>query len=230
MSACAGGPHYQQKATEEDVKIAILGTGRMGLALAAAFTAAGHEVVLGSRTEERGMTAAATLGGAATGGTYVTAASDADVVALALTWPDLLEVVAGLPLRGKILVDCSNPETPDGRGLAVGFSTSGAEEIALRAPGAVVVKAFNHVYAEVLDDPAARNGSSVLVCGDDAATKAKVAGLIRDVGFSPADAGPLASARYLEPLAMLMVQLVRVQGWEPARTALGFSGWPGQGR
>ena len=106
--------------------------------------------------------------------------------------------------------------------LAVGHTTSGAEEIARWAPDARVVKAFNHSYAEVLDEGPAFSGgvASVLFCGDDRAAKATVARLISDCGFDPVDAGPLTSARYLEPLALLFVELVRGQKRGPSEIAL----------
>jgi 8-hydroxy-5-deazaflavin:NADPH oxidoreductase len=206
------------------VKIAVLGTGHMGRALASAFAAAGHSVAMGARTAERGLAASRDLRPPGWGGRYEDAAKTAEMVVLALSWPDVLAVVDTLPLDGKVVIDCSNPETPDGRGLAVGLTSSGAEEIALRIPGALVVKAFNHVYAEVLGSPAAAKGAAVLVCGDHDTAKARVTELIGELGFSALDAGPLRSARYLEPLAMLLVQLVRVQGWAAVRTAFRFPG------
>ncbi|MCI0361379.1 MAG: hypothetical protein L0211_23090, partial [Planctomycetaceae bacterium] len=50
-------------------------------------------------------------------------------------------------------------------------------------------------------------------CGDDPAAKDLVKRLIADLDFDPADAGPLAGARYLEPLAMLYIHLAFKQGW-----------------
>jgi predicted dinucleotide-binding enzyme len=61
---------------------------------------------------------------------------------------------------------------------------------------------------------------AVLVCGDDPAAKRTVAGLIEEGGFDPVDAGPLSSARYLEPVAALFVELVRGRGRAPADVAL----------
>jgi len=99
----------------------------------------------------------------------------------------------------------------------VGLTTSGAEHAARWASGARVVKAFNHVYAEVLSSPEAMSTAVTLfIAGDDHDAKETVSSLARSVGFDPVEAGPLASARYLEPLAMLMVELVRGQGLGPA--------------
>jgi 8-hydroxy-5-deazaflavin:NADPH oxidoreductase len=179
----------------------------MGGAIARKLAAAGHDVLLGSRRN----------------GTYRDAVRHGEVVFLAIPWPHGLDAVDVLAadLAGRLLVDVSNPETEDGRGLVVGHETSGAEEIARRIPGATVVKAFSHFYAELLDRPVAFDGGipSVLYCGDDPARKETVRSLIADCGFDPVDAGPLRIARFLEPFAMLTVQLVRERGFGPTGIA-----------
>jgi len=120
-------------------------------------------------------------------------------------------------LRGKVLIDCTNPLTPSDDALAVGHRTSGAEIIARRARGAHVVKAFNTTPAELL-----RAGVDVLpekpaacYCGDEAGAKRVTARLIRQLGFEPVDCGALMNARYLEPLAMLVGELAYNQGKRP---------------
>jgi len=123
--------------------------------------------------------------------------------------------------ENRVLVDVSNPETPDGRGLLLGHSKSGAEEIAAAAKDARVVKALNHIYAEVLAGDVSFDGGtpSAFYCGDDAEARGLVAQVIARCGLDPVDAGPLVNARYMEPLAMLTVQLVRVQNWGPTGIA-----------
>jgi predicted dinucleotide-binding enzyme len=97
--------------------------------------------------------------------------------------------------------------------LVIGFSTSGAEEIAKMASGARVVKAFNTVSSVTLSKPAFNSiASTVFYCGDDAEAKKTVAKLIGDLAFEPIDAGPLKNARYLEPMAELFIQLAYSQG------------------
>ena len=111
-------------------------------------------------------------------------------------------------LDGKILIDCSNPLKPDLSGLLTGCDESGAERIAAWARGARVVKAFNTTGAENMTNPAYRNGQALmLVCGDDEAARRQVAALAARIGFDAVDAGPLAVARLLEPLAMLWIHL-----------------------
>jgi len=113
-------------------------------------------------------------------------------------------------LNGKILIDCINPLKPDYSGLAVGLTTSAAEEDAKVAKGAKVVKAFNTTFAALMASESRMFGDTPptgFYCGDDAAAKAVVSDLIRDTGLDPVDAGPLEMARCLEPLGFLMIDL-----------------------
>ena len=100
-------------------------------------------------------------------------------------------------------------------GLALGHTTSAAEEVAKAAPGAKVVKAFNTTFAALMRSPSRTFGSQKATgfyCGDDSSAKAIVSGLIKETGLDPLDVGPLMCARYLEPLAMLAMQIAFVQG------------------
>jgi predicted dinucleotide-binding enzyme len=189
----------------------------MGAALATGLSRAGHDVLVGSRAPTE---AARRLDRSCD--SYAAAASFGPVAFLAVPWPHGLTLVRELPNAGsRVLVDVTNPESEDGRWLVLGHLTSGAEQIAAAAPGHRVVKAFNHVYAELLQGAGGFDGgaASVLYCGDDRDAKRQVRALIEGCGMDPVDAGPLAQARYLEPLAMLTVQLVREQGWGPTGIA-----------
>jgi predicted dinucleotide-binding enzyme len=135
-----------------------------------------------------------------------------DVVLLAVHWSLIDDVLdqAG-DLAGKLIMTCSLPMNDRNTDLLVAHTASGAEVLADRLPNAQVVAALNTVPSEVLGGVyGARAGSrrpSLLFCGDDATAKATVAGIIRDVGFEPLDAGPLRIARYTEPFALLVGQL-----------------------
>jgi hypothetical protein len=192
----------------------------MGMALGRLFARSGHDVVFGSRSPERARTAAAAVR-RATGTSYEGALVGGDLVALAAVWRDVPAVLAAAGVwSGRILLDCTNPEPETGRGLVLGHATSGAEQIARAAAGARVVKALNHIYAEALD--ALRGGGTRPVafhCGDEEASKGVVASLLEEAGLRAVDAGPLSSARYLEPLAALMVELVRGRGRAPVEAA-----------
>ncbi len=66
-------------------------------------------------------------------------------------------------------------------------------------------------------------GPSIFLCGDSRDAVRRVSELIASCGLEPIDCGPLASARYLERLALLMVRLVRERGWLPTGAAMKLS-------
>jgi predicted dinucleotide-binding enzyme len=98
----------------------------------------------------------------------------------------------------------------DDTGLVIGLASSGAEALAVKVPKAHVVAAFQTVPSEVLfgvfEGRRKRTRPSLFYCGDEESSKETVAGLIRDVGFEPLNAGPLRMARYCEPFALRMAR------------------------
>lgn len=189
--------------------LAILGAGRVGSALARAFTAQGEQVALGVPDPDKYAALAAELGAAASLGTVDEAVAAARSVVLALPYEAALEVAAHrADWDGRILVDVTNPIAPGLAGLSVGTTTSGAEQIAARARNARVVKAFNTTGAENLADSRYPRGEVFMpVCGDDAQARAEVIALARLIGFDAADCGELRAARYLEPFAMTWIHM-----------------------
>ena len=192
--------------------VGILGSGLMGAKLGTILARAGHEVTFSyARTEEKLKRLAREARGNARAGTPREAAR-AEAVLVAVHWSRLTDVLgqAG-DLSGKVVVTCSLPMNEQNTELVLGTTTSGAEELARMVPGARVVCAFNTVPSEVLFGVFEARGSgrrpSLVYCGDDPGSKRAVAGLIRDVGFDPVDAGPLRIARYTEPFALLVGQL-----------------------
>lgn len=191
----------------------------MGSALGRLFATAGHRVTFSySRDPAKLERLARSVGARARAASPAEAVKDADVVVLAVHWHQVPSVLrAAGSLRGKVLIDCTNPLTKSDDALAIGHRTSGGEVVARRARGAAVVKAFNAVPSELL-----RTGTSVLreqpavcYCSDDPRGKRVVARLIRQIGYDPVDCGPLLSARYLEPVAMLVGELAYNQGRRP---------------
>ncbi|MBI5100703.1 MAG: NADPH-dependent F420 reductase [Nitrospirae bacterium] len=198
------------------MNIAIIGAGNVGSSLGGIWAGKGHHVIFSySRDPEKLKALAAELPDAEAGSPRE-AVTKSEIVLLSVPWrlvPEALGAVG--PLEGKILIDCVNPLLPDFSGLEIGHTTSAAEEISKLAPGARVVKAFNTVFAAVYQSHSRLFGTRrpmMFYCGDDHAAKAATAKLINETGFSPLDAGPLACARYLEPLAMLMIQMAYKQG------------------
>jgi 8-hydroxy-5-deazaflavin:NADPH oxidoreductase len=183
------------------MKIAVIGTGRMGSGLGQAL-APHHEVTMGSRDAEKAGQVAKNIR-AAGGATYRDAARDADVVVLALPWKAVAETIADLgDLSGKILLDITNPYAEGG---LQNVEPSSSEEVQRLAPGARVVKGWNTIYAKNVIAPDFDGvAASVLVCGDDAAAKEVVLGLAKEIGFAPEDVGPLSSAAALTQLLGIM--------------------------
>jgi predicted dinucleotide-binding enzyme len=138
------------------------------------------------------------------------------VVLFAVPWTAAEEVLTSVgPLSGKVLIDITNAFGPSGD-LALGHTTSTAEQVARWAPGAKVAKAFNGIHYEQLDQrPYGDQAASLFFCGDDAEAKHVVAQLGAELGLDPVDCGPLASARLLEPLAMLWIFLAFRAGMGP---------------
>ena len=195
------------------MRIGILGSGLMGSKLGTIFARAGHEVVFSyARSEKKLKRLARNAKGKARAGTPREAAEGADAVLLAVHWSRMDDVLtqAG-DLSHTVVVSCSLPMNADDSALVVAHTSSGAEELAKRLPTARFVSAFNTVPSEVLFDVyAARRKArrpSLVYCGDDRRAKNVAARLIRDAGFEPVDAGPLRSARFTEPFALLVAQL-----------------------
>ena len=201
------------------MRIAILGSGNMGSILGERFAAAGHHVAFSwSRDPRKLQRLARRSGPRARAAEPADAVRDADAVLLAVHWSLVPRVLrAAGPLKGRILIDCTLPMNRSDQALVVGLRTSGAEQLARRARGARVVKAFNIVPAELLraGPEVLEETPSVCYCGDEPKAKRTVARLIRQLGFDPVDCGALASARYLEPCSLLVAELAYNQGRRP---------------
>lgn len=190
------------------MNITVIGAGNMGSAFVKQLTRAGHEVVVTARNLEKAEAVAVANPGS-TASALANSAAQAEVIILATGFADAVVALKSVgDLRGKVVIDITNPLTADYMGLTIGHTDSAAEEIAKAVPEAKVVKAFNTVFAQVLAEGAAfGNGLRVPVyfAGDDAAAKTMVSTLIESTGFAPVDAGPLKNARYLEPVAGLNI-------------------------
>jgi NADPH-dependent F420 reductase len=202
------------------MRIAIIGTGNVGSGLARACVAAGHEVVLTARHAEHAMKVASDVGGTAAASNRE-AVEGAELVVLAVPSTAVASILddVGSLVAGKTLVDPTNPANRDYSDI-LSASGSVSEGIQLLAPEAVVVKAFNTVFASRLTDPVI-DGIPLdgFYAGDDEAAKSTVAQLLAAIGFRPLDAGPLLAARALEMMALLNMNLNARNGW-PWR-----SGW-----
>ena len=198
------------------MNIGIIGSGNVGGALGTGWAKGGHQVIFGSRdpgaSDMKQLLARA--GSNARAATLQDASKSGDVLLLATPWPVTKEAVEGLGnLSGKVIIDAVNPLQPDLSGVAVGTTTSGGEQVAGWARGAKVVKAFNTVGSNIMENSSFGEDRPVLFyCGDDAGAKSTVKQLAGELGFEAVDAGPLTQARLLEPFALLWITLALKQG------------------
>lgn len=191
------------------MRIAIIGTGNVGKAVARGLSGKGHEVILGARDPESpGIVAAAAACGCARA-RPAQAAARAEMVVLALPWGVAESAVRALgDLSGKIVVDCMNPLGMVDGALALthGYTTSGGEILQGWIPGARVVKTLNQVGAEIMAANAALPHRPVMfMAGNDEPAKRAVARVLTDLGFEALDAGDITKSRLLEPLAMVWI-------------------------
>jgi predicted dinucleotide-binding enzyme len=181
------------------MRIAIVGTGRIGANAARLFAKAGHEVVLSfSRDQDKLEALAAELGGQVASPRE--AVELADVVFFSVPWrmvDDVLEQTGSL--AGKIVIDTTNQFGAGG--LEDLGGRTAAQVNAARMPGARYTKAFNTLTSGFQAEAAGRTGPDRVVmflCGDDEEAKRVVAGLIDDAGFTPVDLGATADAAPME--------------------------------
>ena len=194
------------------MNIGIIGSGAMGSGFAAHWSRTGHKVLITSTDLEETKDAVKGMGPNVATGSLEEVIEFGEVVVFAIPFESIEDVVNSSKgrLKGKIVLECINPLTPDALGLKIGFSTSAAEELAKLIPGSKVVAAFNTIAASVLKSDVHSFGSipaSVYYCGDDGRAKLAVEKLASDIGFEGVDCGPLKNARYLEPMAELVIQL-----------------------
>jgi predicted dinucleotide-binding enzyme len=200
------------------MKIAIIGAGNVGGALAANWAQKGHDIVFGARDPKSEKTQALLqkIGAKARAATVAEAAASADVIVLSTPWPATEAAVRSMGnLNGKIVIDATNPlaRGSDGIALEIGHSISGGEKVQEWAAGASVFKSLNTTGFGNMTNPEFRGVKSVMfVAGDDAGNKPKVTKLVSDLGFDVIDAGPLRNARLLEAHAMLWIDLALVRG------------------
>lgn len=196
------------------MKIAIIGSGNVGKALAGSATKAGHSVSIAA-SDPQHAEAAATATGAHAVRSNQDAVKDAELVLIAVPAARVDEVVDELApqLGGKIVVDVTNrvdPQNPE----KVLDGSSTAERIQKRVPNAHVVKAFNYAFASKMADPKVGGTNlDAYVAGDDEESKRKVEEFAKSIGFRPIDAGPLSMARALEGMALLNILLQIKHKW-----------------
>jgi 8-hydroxy-5-deazaflavin:NADPH oxidoreductase len=195
------------------MKVAVLGTGQVAIALAKGFVSRGHTVVFGTR-DVNGKTTldavAAVQGSSAA--LYAVAAKSADIAVLTTSWSgtqNALQLAGAANLAGKLVIDVTNPlDFSSGKpALALGFPNSAGKQVQDWLPGAHVVKAFNIISSTRMVDPKFDDGQAdMFIAGNDTAAKVKTADIVKSFGWrTPVDMGDISKAYLLEALAMTWI-------------------------
>jgi len=214
------------------MNIGIIGAGALGSNAARLLAKSGvSATIANSRGPQSLARLVGELGPSVKAGSVEEAAS-ADMVLVAVRWVDLEKALGGLPAwNDRIVIDGTNPVTfldpgsPDAKDPTNPLAAYGIKAIDLGGkhssqvfrtfvPGARVVKAFNHLDANVLPEPTTLGGQRVLFySGDDTNAKAEVRKLLERTGYFPVDlgvldvGGPLASPPFGSLAAINFVKL-----------------------
>jgi len=189
-------------------EITVLGNGRVGGSLAAAFTRAGHEVTVADRSP----------------GAAADAARRAQIVVNAMPGAGSLQRLAEMreELRGKILVDVSNATVDGPDGLPADLLHPGsslAEQLQQALPDTSVVKTLNTMLYTVMTAPAAlTQPPTAFLSGSDPEAKQIVRGLLADLGWHQewiTDLGGIETARAAEAAVLFVPHVIRSSGFAP---------------
>jgi predicted dinucleotide-binding enzyme len=199
------------------MKIGVFGTGMVGNAIATKLVQVGHDVRMGSRTagNDKAVGWVKSAGARASEGTFADAAAFGELlfnctsgsVSLAA-----LEAAGAANLKGKVLIDVSNPlaRTAEGMTLSVCNTDSVAEQLQRAFPDLKVVKALNTLTAPLMVNPSLLPGEhDVFMCGNDDGAKARVSQLLKEsFGWkNVVDLGDLSAARGQEMYVIFWVRM-----------------------
>lgn len=186
------------------LKIATIGSGKVGTALGTVWAKAGHPVMFSSRHPESLKDVVAGAGPNAKAGTVAEAVAFADVVVLAVPYgalPDLAKEFAPALAKKVLVIDTCNPFTNRDGDVAVAALEKGAGLYTAQLfPGMKIVRSFNAIPAAKflkggVRDDGARVGMPM--AGDDAKAIEVATGLVREVGYEPMLVGNLDFGKHL---------------------------------
>lgn len=200
------------------MKIAVLGgTGNLGKGLAIRFALLGHEVLVGSRKEEKAMSKAEEYRKVAgdvkiTGMRNEEAAKACEIAFLTIPWEQAIETARALRhvLVNKVVVSPLVPVARTQKGFIYASEKSAAEMVAEVLESDKVVSALHTIPAARFAEISERFDWDVPVCGDDEKSKQLVIELISEInGLRPLDAGPLINSRLVEAITPLILNIMR---------------------
>lgn len=194
------------------MKIAFIGIGNVGFALADNLQKKGHEIIVASdNAESKSVQKALGNNTAFSVASVQNAVEEAEIVFLATPFMANESILKGIDFQGKILVDCTNPV---GAGISHGLKSeiSGAEKVQEWASTAKVIKAFTIYGFENFQDSSFPNYNVkpvMMIAGNDPESKTTFESLVNDLGFEMLDTGKLDQALHLEHMTLLWVKMVR---------------------
>ena len=200
------------------MKLAFIGIGKVGFALANNLQQKGHDIIIAHNSIQSESVIGAQERSPAFSVLPIQEAIDAsDLVFLATPFRAAEGILKSLDFKDKTLVDCTNPVGP---GISHGLESkiSGAEKIQEWAPTAQVVKSYTIYGFENLENPSFPNYTIkpvMLMAGNDGDAKKQVETLNTDLGFETLDTGNLSQALHLEHMTLLWVKMARANGHHP---------------
>lgn len=187
------------------MKIGIIGNGNVANRLKNLAEYAGHQVKLSTRMPTKRQFS------------FVEAAEFGELIILAVPYTAVADLSQSLTskLSNKVLIDATNPLNADWSPLSIEDGLSAGETIQQLFPTSRVVKAFNTIFADAMlrrQNGSGEPATTAFLCKDDVQARNQVSIVIKELGFTPVDAGPLSCARYLEAMAHLNIQLAVAMG------------------
>lgn len=193
------------------MNVAILGSGGVGKTLAEGFVRHGHAVMVGSREPKKLADWVEERCPEAKTGQAAETAAFGEIVVLAVKGTaalNVLEAAGKDALRGKIIIDATNPiaeEAPENGVLHffTDLKTSLMEQLQTAVPDAHFVKAFNSVGAHLMVNPALGATPTMFICGNNENAKQETTAILQKFGWEVEDMGGVEAARAIEPLCIL---------------------------
>jgi 8-hydroxy-5-deazaflavin:NADPH oxidoreductase len=205
------------------MKIAILGPGNIGTALAIQWSKKGHDIIFSHSNKIEKINQLLSLIKDSGFKKLPDAISDAEIIIITCQYDGLKEIFANSALfTNKIVLSCVSNLRPDFSGNTIGLhterTTSVAEEIQENLPNALVGEAFNSAFAANINNPNKiddSKDSSIFYCTNHDSIRSTIEQLIMDINYEPVNAGNLKSARALETFATIWVQMAVVANKYP---------------
>ncbi len=200
------------------MKLAFIGIGNVGFALANNFQKKGHEITIAHNDVKSESVVDAQSKNPAFAALGLQEAIDiVDLIFLAIPFKENEETLKPLQFQGKTLVDCTNPVGP---GISHGLESkiSGGEKVQEWAKDARVVKSYSIYGFENLENPIFPNfevNPVMLIAGNHSESKKLVSSLNSELGFETVDVGPLPQSLHLEHMTLLWIKMVRANGHHP---------------